>query len=42
VRTGFLQLAATDPGRWVVVAGTDDHDTVATNIRKVVRDRLGL
>jgi dTMP kinase len=42
VRTGFLQLAATDPGRWVVVAGTDDNETVATNIRKVVRDRLGL
>jgi len=42
VRTGFLQLAATDPGRWVVVAGTDDLETVATNIRKVVRERLGL
>jgi dTMP kinase len=42
VRTGFLQLAATDPGRWVVIAGSDDLETVATNIRKVVRDRLGL
>jgi thymidylate kinase len=42
VRTGFLQLAATDPGRWVVIAGSDDENTVAENIREVVRQRLGL
>ena len=36
------ELAATDPGRWVVVAASDDNETVAKNIRKVVRDRLGL
>lgn len=42
VRTGFLQLAAADPGRWAVIAGSDDEDKVATNIREVVRQRLGL
>jgi dTMP kinase len=42
VRTGFVQLAASDPGRWVVIAGSDDEDTVAANIRDVVRQRLGL
>ena len=42
VRTGFLQLAAADPGRWVVISGTDDEDTVAAKIRMVVSDRLGL
>ncbi len=42
VRTGFLQLAATDPGRWVVIAGTDDEDTVAAKIRMAVSDRLGV
>jgi dTMP kinase len=42
VRTGFLQMAAADPGRWTVVAGSDDEDTVAATIRDVVRQRLGL
>ena len=42
VRTGFLQLAASDPGRWVVIPGTDDEDTVAAKIRMVVSERLGV
>jgi dTMP kinase len=42
VRTGFLQLAAADPGRWVVIPGTEDEDTVAAKIRMVVSERLGV
>jgi dTMP kinase len=42
VRTGFLQLAAGDPAHWVVVPGGDDEATVATRIREVVKERLGL
>jgi dTMP kinase len=42
VRTGFLELAAADPGRWTVVAGSDVEDTVSVNVRRVVRERLGL
>jgi dTMP kinase len=42
VRTGYLQLAAIDPGRWVVVGATEEEATVAAKIRLVVKERVGL
>jgi dTMP kinase len=42
VRTGFLDLAAADPKGWAVVDGGAEPDAVATAIRVVVRERLGL
>ena len=42
VREGFAQMAAADPERWAVVdAGRAERD-VATDVRAVVRSRLGV
>ena len=42
VRDGFHAMAAGDPTHWVVLGGTGDIDIIATTVRDVVRDRLGL
>jgi dTMP kinase len=42
VRSGYLALAAADPGRWVVVDGTGEVDEVATRLSTAVVARLGL
>ena len=42
VRNGYLELAATQPDRWIVVDAAPDVDTVAAAVRAAVRDRLGL
>ena len=41
VRSGYLALAAADPGRWVVVEGTAAADEVEARTRQEVVDRLG-
>jgi dTMP kinase len=42
VRSGYLALAAEDPGHWVVVDGTGAVDEVATRLRSAVVARLGV
>ena len=42
VRAGYLDLAAADPERWVVVDASADEDSVAAAIRTAIADRLGL
>lgn len=41
VRRGYLDLAAADPDRWVVVSGDAPVDAVAAQIISEVRERLG-
>lgn len=41
VRTGFLDIAATDPGRCVVIDATQSIEAVAAAIAAAVRERLG-
>ena len=41
VRRGYLDLAAADPDRWVVVSGDAPVDVVAAKIISEVRERLG-
>jgi dTMP kinase len=41
VRSGFLEQAAGDPDRWVIVDGEERVETVAARILSVVRERLG-
>ncbi|HXQ62556.1 MAG TPA: dTMP kinase [Acidimicrobiales bacterium] len=41
VRSGYLSLAAADPGRWVVVDGTGEVDEVAGRLTAAVVARLG-
>ena len=41
VRRGYLDLAAADPDRWVVVSGDAPVDVVAAQIISKVRERLG-
>lgn len=41
VRRGYLELAAADPDRWVVVSGDAPVDEVAAQIISKVRERLG-
>lgn len=41
VRRGYLELAAADPDRWVVVSGDAPVDEVAAQILSEVRKRLG-
>jgi dTMP kinase len=41
VRSGYLELAAADPDRWVVVDAAEPVDAVAGLVRDAVRDRLG-
>ncbi len=40
VREGYLSLAASDPGRWVVVDGDGDVDAVAAAVLEVVAAHL--
>lgn len=40
-RRGYLELAAADPDRWVVVSGDAPVDEVAAQIISEVRERLG-
>lgn len=42
VRDGFAEMAAKDPQRWVVIAGTGSKHEVAALIRAAVRERLGI
>jgi dTMP kinase len=42
VASGFRQLAAQEPPRWVVIDGNRPMEAVATEIRQSVHDRLGL
>ncbi|MEO6125424.1 MAG: dTMP kinase [Ilumatobacteraceae bacterium] len=42
VRAGFADMASKDPERWVVVDGTGARADVASHIRSIVRDRLGI
>ncbi|SDB95964.1 thymidylate kinase [Sanguibacter gelidistatuariae] len=41
-RQAFLDRAAQDPGRWVVLDAAASIETIATQIRRAVTDRLGL
>ena len=42
VASGFRVLAAEEPDRWVVVEGDRPMEAVAKEVRRAVRDRLGL
>ena len=41
VRDGYLEMAAGDPSRWVVVDGAADPDAVAAEIGRIVDGALG-
>jgi len=41
VRTGFLEIAAREPGRCMVIDATGTIDAIAGAIADAVRDRLG-
>ena len=41
VRTGFAEMAAADPDRWIVVGATDDPTVVAASIRAAITTRTG-
>jgi dTMP kinase len=40
VRTGYLELAAADPGRWRIVDGSGDVDTVGAEVDAVIDEWL--
>lgn len=42
VLDGFRQMALDEPERWVVIDGSQSLETVATDVRAAVLDRLGL
>lgn len=42
VRTGFAEMAAAEPERWVVVDGNGPPNVVRRALRAAVRERLGL
>jgi dTMP kinase len=42
VRAGFRQMAADDPGHWVIVDGSLPADVVAQHVRAAVQQRLGI
>ncbi len=42
VSESYLQQAASDPGRWVVLDGSGTADEVAAAVRAAVADRLGI
>ena len=42
VAAGFRTMAATDPGRWIVIDGDRSIDMVAAEVRSAVAERLGL
>ena len=41
VASGYRELAAADPGRWVLVDGTGTVEAVAARVRQAVQARLG-
>ncbi len=41
VREGYLALAAADPGRWLIVDGSQPPDSLAAQVVAAVRMRLG-
>jgi dTMP kinase len=40
VRAGYLELAAADPGRWIVVDGSGPETDVADAVLTAVKERL--
>jgi len=40
VRTGYLELAKQEPGRWVVVDAGQPWDAVQTDLRKIIEKKL--
>ena len=42
LRDGFLDIAAREPGRCVVIAATQEIDAVQQEVRRAVTDRLGV
>jgi dTMP kinase len=42
VQSGFAEMAAADPERWVVIDASGPVDDVSDQIRSAVRDRLGV
>ena len=42
VQSGFAEMAAADPKRWVVVDASGPVDDVSATIRHAVRERLGV
>ena len=42
VRTGFLDIAAADPERCIVIDATGDIDTIAAAMARAVGERLGI
>jgi dTMP kinase len=42
VRDGFRAMAAEEPSRWVVIDGGANMEEVGNNIRRAVKERLGL
>jgi dTMP kinase len=42
VRDGFCRMADEDPRRWVVLDGSAHEDDVAADVRRAVRERLGI
>lgn len=42
VRAGYLELARSDPHRWVVIGANRAMESVAADIRQVIVERLGL
>jgi dTMP kinase len=41
VRDGYLQMALTDPGRWVVIDASRSFKQIQNDIRQIVMKRLG-
>jgi dTMP kinase len=42
VRQGYLELARAEPERWVVLDATQAVETLQTQVRRVVVERLGM
>ena len=42
VRSGFAQMAAADPTRWVVIDAAAPPDDIARQIRSAISERLGI
>lgn len=42
VRSGYLEMVAQDPARWVVVDAARDEEAIAREIQEMVEQRLGI
>jgi dTMP kinase len=40
VRSGYLEMASQEPGRWVIIDASQSSDAVQADIRRVVLERL--